>query len=682
MAMRGCSPQNLAQKAWDPSLSHGQICQPEAPSENPRLSPPPQRKLLSHSRSLNLPSGTASGAHKVSYDQNLRYPQQLSYLASKSEHAASKRQSGLKHEEKGLEESLNYQMAATGHEQKQPSNHDRRTKMDDFLPAKSRVHTAVGSSTTPSYASTLTSTTISSMTESELRMSNTTKCTSISLPRSKFATPASDGISGELTVDDAIDMYAAGFDDDDPEKDIDSPELPFKDDVHRRSQRIAEAMSDSILVPPPKLLGGCPSISTTRNSLAIISNEVRPTSSEPDVPCLLPSTSIRDQYGFLKASHHIQKSQYEAWSSSYTAVQERRRKKWYALMQFHELQTFNPTSFPRRSPKTQRFIRKGMPSGWRGAAWYHYSDADKYRAKDPTLYHNLIARSSTSDLSNIDNETIERDLHRTFPENIHFKDPASSVHETPLLISLRRLLRAFAINNPKIGYCQSLNFIAGLLLLFLPEEKAFWMLHVIARDYLPGTHEISLAGANTDLRILMTLLKEHLPGIWTLITTGTPPHQSDGEKTGRQKLPPVSLCCASWFMSLFIGTLPIECTLRIWDILFYEGPHTIFRVAVAIFRLCAPDLKALSLRSRGDMDPGEMFQLIQNYPRGLLDIGNLLKVALDAKGAVSAETIDRLRREARGDRGRNNLAIGRSLTEKPKVKRGPSLWRKRSHKIL
>ena len=64
-------------------------------------------------------------------------------------------------------------------------------------------------------------------------MSNTTKCTSISLPRSKFATPASDGISGELTVDDAIDMYAAGFDDDDPEKDIDSPELPFKDDVHR-----------------------------------------------------------------------------------------------------------------------------------------------------------------------------------------------------------------------------------------------------------------------------------------------------------------------------------------------------------------------------------------------------------------------------------------------------------------
>ena len=329
-----------------------------------------------------------------------------------------------------------------------------------------------------------------------------------------------------------------------------------------RSQRIAEAMSDSILVPPPKLLGGRPSISTTRNSLAIISNEVRPTSSEPDVPCLLPSTSIRDQYGFLKASHHIQKSQYEAWSSSYTAVQERRRKKWYALMQFHELQTFNPTSFPRRSPKTQRFIRKGIPSGWRGAAWYHYSDADKYRAKDPTLYHNLIARSSTSDLSNIDNETIERDLHRTFPENIHFKDPASSVHETPLLISLRRLLRAFAINNPKIGYCQSLNFIGGLLLLFLPEEKAFWMLHVISRDYLPGTHEISLTGANTDLRILMALLKEQLPGIWTLITTGTPPHQSDGEKIGRQKLPPVSLCCASWFMSLFIGTLPIECTLR------------------------------------------------------------------------------------------------------------------------
>ena len=681
MAMKGYSPESSAQRAWNPPLSHGQTCQPASSSENPRLSPPPQRELLSHSRSFNLSSGRASGTHDV-YDQDLQYPQHVGYLDMERGYAASERQDGLEHKEKGIEAILGYPMTATGPEQKQPSNHEWRTEVDDPLPAKFRMHTSIGSSTTPSYVSALYSPTISSMTESELRMSNTTKCTSISLPRSKFAIPASDEASGELTVDDAIDMYAAGFDEDEPEKDMDSSEFLFKDDAYRRSQRIAEAINDSILAAPPRVLGSRPSISTTRNSLAIISNKVRPTSSEPDVPHLLPSTSNRDQYGFLKASHHIQKSQYEAWSSSYTAVQERRRKKWHAFMQFQELQKFNPTSFPRRSPKTQRFVRKGIPSGWRGAAWYHYSNADEYRAKDPTLYHNLIARSSTSDLSHIDDETIERDLHRTFPDNIHFKDPASSVHETPLLISLRRLLRAFAINNPKIGYCQSLNFIAGLLLLFLPEEKAFWMLHVISRDYLPGTHEISLSGANTDLRILMILLKEQLPGIWTLITTGTPPHQSDDEKIGRQKLPPVSLCCASWFMSLFIGTLPIEGTLRIWDILFYEGPHTIFRVAVAIFRLCGPDLKALSLRSRGDIDAGEMFQLIQNYPRGLLDIGNLLKVALDTKGAVSADTIARLRRDARGERGRNNLAIGRSLTEKPMVKRGPSLWRKRSHKIL
>jgi Rab-GTPase-TBC domain len=30
--------------------------------------------------------------------------------------------------------------------------------------------------------------------------------------------------------------------------------------------------------------------------------------------------------------------------------------------------------------------------------------------------------------------------------------------------ALRRVLRAYAMRNPEVGYCQGLNFIAGLLL--------------------------------------------------------------------------------------------------------------------------------------------------------------------------------------------------------------------------
>lgn len=42
-----------------------------------------------------------------------------------------------------------------------------------------------------------------------------------------------------------------------------------------------------------------------------------------------------------------------------------------------------------------------------------------------------------------------------------------------MIKSLRRVLVAFSLYNPKIGYCQSMNFLAGLLLLFMDEEKTF-----------------------------------------------------------------------------------------------------------------------------------------------------------------------------------------------------------------
>ena len=141
--------------------------------------------------------------------------------------------------------------------------------------------------------------------------------------------------------------------------------------------------------------------------------------------------------------------------------------------------------------------------------------------------------------SNDDKEHIERDLHRTFPDNLHFKPEmpeqtensgssnpnySNVTTETQMIQSLRRVLYAFALHNSKIGYTQSLNFITGMLLLFLPEEKAFWMLHIIASDYLPGTHEISLEGANIDLWILMVLLRDSMPGIYSKIAAmgGTP----------------------------------------------------------------------------------------------------------------------------------------------------------------
>ncbi len=444
------------------------------------------------------------------------------------------------------------------------------------------------------------------------------------------------------TVDEAIDMYAAGFldDDDDDDDDVEclEPEgLSAREFERRVSESIYDAINESMgvdLLPPVR-----PSSFTSSTSTAIISGRALPM--EPvGPPPLRPPTRSRDQYGFLKAAHQVTIAQYDAWNATYVRAQETRVKKWFSYMKAEDLPTQPLFRFPRQCAKTQRFVRKGIPPAWRGAAWFWYAGGNELLQRDPDLYSTLLSCSETA-LSESDKEMIERDLHRTFPDNIHFKPDGSheqtsapSLAETPLLSSLRRVLRAFAVYCPRIGYCQSLNFIVGLLLLFLPEEKAFWMLRIITTEYLPGTHDMSLEGANVDLWVLMSALKDNLPGLWPKLGNGD-------DMVGRHdaKLPPISLCTTSWFMSLFIGTLPIESVLRVWDVLFYEGSRIIFRTALAIFKLGEDRIKSTS-------DPMEIFQVVQALPRGMLDVGSLMNLICRRSG-ISQEWVDKRRKERR-----------------------------------
>lgn len=268
-------------------------------------------------------------------------------------------------------------------------------------------------------------------------------------------------------------------------------------------------------------------------------------------------------------------------------------------------------------------------------------------------------RTAMKSPNNDDKEQIERDLHRTFPDNLHFKpektsqpgrdmDDESITVETEMIQSLRRVLYAFALHNPKVGYTQSLNFIAGLLLLILPEENAFWMLHIVTSECLPGTHEIGLEGANVDLWITMVLLRKSFPRIYSKIASPTPSaaRSKPPPLTVNSELPDVALGLTNWLMSLFIGALPMETTLRVWDVLFYEGSCTFFRVSLAIFEACESDVLHAS-------DLMEVFQVMQAVPQRLLDADLLLRESFARKLRITQKRIEDLRATRRaGIRGR------------------------------
>lgn len=130
-----------------------------------------------------------------------------------------------------------------------------------------------------------------------------------------------------------------------------------------------------------------------------------------------------------------------------------------------------------------------------------------------------------------------------------------STDNVPIIQSLRRVLTAFSLYSPNIGYCQSLNYIAGILLLFMEEEKAFWTLVTIIHDYLPeNMYDVTMEGSNVDQEVLMSFIMEKMPQIWGKLNGGI---GWDIEKLDGN-MPTITLVTSHWFLTLFINILPIE----------------------------------------------------------------------------------------------------------------------------
>ena len=223
-----------------------------------------------------------------------------------------------------------------------------------------------------------------------------------------------------------------------------------------------------------------------------------------------------------------------------------------------------------------QLIRGGVPnylrtliwqvtSGSSLLKWSHNSvesDVNKNsKRKKRKDYSHFLARHR--DEESIATAEIERDLHRTLPSHPLFQGAEG-------LESLRRVLVAYSWKNPDVGYCQSLNVIAALLLCYLSEEETFWMIGQICEDILPDRYTPSMIGTMVDQQAFGTLLETHLSDIAR--------HLTDLDI-------PVPLITLPWFMCLFIGFLPWEANLRALDWFFCQGVVAFFQISLALFSL-------------------------------------------------------------------------------------------------
>uniref|UniRef100_A0A3Q3DJ72 TBC1 domain family member 8 n=1 Tax=Hippocampus comes TaxID=109280 RepID=A0A3Q3DJ72_HIPCM len=234
-----------------------------------------------------------------------------------------------------------------------------------------------------------------------------------------------------------------------------------------------------------------------------------------------------------------------------------------------------------RTDKVQRLIAAGIPESLRGELWMTFSDALSDLDSHPGYYAGLVQTSMGQ--SSLTTDEIERDLHRSLPDHPAFQNPTG-------IAALRRVLTAYAHRNPKIGYCQSMNILASVLLLYAKEEAAFWLLVAVCERMLPDYFNRRVIGAQVDQSVFEQLIAERLPDLAD--------HFPD--------LSTLSSVSLSWFLTIFVSVLPFHSAVCVVDWFFFHGIKAIFQLALAVL-----EANAASLCAR--MDDGQALMVLASF---------------------------------------------------------------------
>ncbi|XP_057564241.1 USP6 N-terminal-like protein [Hippopotamus amphibius kiboko] len=229
----------------------------------------------------------------------------------------------------------------------------------------------------------------------------------------------------------------------------------------------------------------------------------------------------------------------------------------------------------RGSEKMRRRVFKGVPPQVRGQVWSLLLDLEKLKAENKGKYQRMKeqARLHSQDIKQID-----LDVNRTFRNHIMFRERYGIKQQ-----ALFHVLAAYSVYDTEVGYCQGMNQIVGILLMFLGEEDAFWALvrlmtdkeHAMHGFFIPGFPKLLRFQAHHEriLDRMLPKLKRHLdeelmsPGIYT----------------------------PKWFLQCFIDRTPFALTLKLWDAYIMEGERVLTAMAYTVLKLHKKRLLQLPL---------------------------------------------------------------------------------------
>lgn len=335
-------------------------------------------------------------------------------------------------------------------------------------------------------------------------------------------------------------------------------------------------------------------------------------------------------------------------SDKYNNEQFKKHQKWAA--HFKEFGS-GMTMF--RTTDSANLVVDGIPDTLRTTIWMLFSGAIHDKEANPGLYEDLVEKVNQTLMSrtvcqlcdwlmNIfpqsmskrcsTHDEIERDLHRSLPEHPAFQS-------TEGIDALRRVLQAYALRNPQIGYCQAMNIVSSVFLIFCDEEDAFWLLARLCETLLPDYYNDKVVGAQIDQGVLNELISAELPNLHSRL----------------DELGMIKMISLSWFLTIFLSVIPYESALHIIDCFFYDGAKVIFMVSISFVGLqmtpvwqlnvfCFIGISQIALKILewnedkllASRDDGEAMQILSEYLNGVFNSEFSLQLSHEPKPRVKS----------------------------------------------
>eukprot|EP00531_Pseudo-nitzschia_arenysensis_P002173 CAMPEP_0116125060 /NCGR_PEP_ID=MMETSP0329-20121206/5611_1 /TAXON_ID=697910 /ORGANISM="Pseudo-nitzschia arenysensis, Strain B593" /LENGTH=551 /DNA_ID=CAMNT_0003619079 /DNA_START=688 /DNA_END=2346 /DNA_ORIENTATION=+ len=148
--------------------------------------------------------------------------------------------------------------------------------------------------------------------------------------------------------------------------------------------------------------------------------------------------------------------------------------------------------------------------------------------------------------------------------------------------ALRRVLRAYSYYDREVGYCQGMNFIAGMFLTLMSEEEAFWLLVSVMSDKpcsMRGLFGEGMLQTHKVLYVAEKLIYHYL---------GRLARHFEKEHVH------VTMYATQWLLTQYTSSFKFDLVFRVWDAFLGEGWKIIYRVMLALLQKYQSQLLKMS----------------------------------------------------------------------------------------